>query len=228
MYNKLFTKILDSSIWMESTPTRIVWITLLAAMDQDGFVALASLQNVAHRARVTLNEAKAAIEVLQSPDAVSPDQEHQGRRIERVPSGWMVLNAAKYRDTASRVESLRLNRERVRRHREKRRCNATCNATVMQSEADTEADTDTKKNPVPHARHFEIPALGEVAAYCQERGNSVDPQQWFDFYTSKGWMIGKNRMKDWRAAVRTWEKNNSHPKGNSKFADLDKLYADEK
>jgi len=53
---------------------------------------------------------------------------------------------------------------------------------------------------------FIPPTLEEVAAYCQERNNGVDPQKWYDFYAAKGWMIGKNKMKDWKAAVRTWEK----------------------
>jgi hypothetical protein len=50
------------------------------------------------------------------------------------------------------------------------------------------------------------PTIEEVKAYCFERKNTVDHEKWFDFYSSKGWMIGKNRMKDWKAAVRTWEK----------------------
>lgn len=51
------------------------------------------------------------------------------------------------------------------------------------------------------------PSLDEVKQYCQERNNDVDPQKFIDFYSAKGWMIGKNKMKDWKAAVRTWEKN---------------------
>lgn len=53
-----------------------------------------------------------------------------------------------------------------------------------------------------------LPTLEDVKNYCLERNNGVDPQRWYDFYSSKGWMIGKNKMKDWKAAVRTWEKNN--------------------
>ena len=49
--------------------------------------------------------------------------------------------------------------------------------------------------------------MDDVRAYCTERGNSVDPQSFVDFYESKGWMIGKNKMKDWKAAVRTWERS---------------------
>lgn len=54
---------------------------------------------------------------------------------------------------------------------------------------------------------FTPPTLSEVQAYCQERKNFVDPQRWHDFYSAKGWMVGKNKMKDWQAAVRTWEKD---------------------
>ena len=52
---------------------------------------------------------------------------------------------------------------------------------------------------------FRPPTVDEVAAYCAERGNNVDAHAWWDFYQSKGWMVGKNKMKDWKAAVRTWE-----------------------
>lgn len=54
---------------------------------------------------------------------------------------------------------------------------------------------------------FRPPTIEEVTDYCRERGNRVDPEKWLDFYASKGWMIGKNKMKDWKAAVRTWEKD---------------------
>ena len=54
---------------------------------------------------------------------------------------------------------------------------------------------------------FSTPTVDDVRAYCLERNNKVDPQQFVDFYESKGWMIGKNKMKDWKAAVRTWERS---------------------
>jgi len=58
---------------------------------------------------------------------------------------------------------------------------------------------------VTSKRRFVPPTLDEVTAYCRERGNGVDPETFIDFYTSKGWMVGKNAMKDWKAAVRGWE-----------------------
>lgn len=61
---------------------------------------------------------------------------------------------------------------------------------------------------------FTPPTLEEVINYCKERNNSVDPQRFINFYESKGWMVGKNKMKDWRASVRTWEldKKDTKPK----------------
>lgn len=53
---------------------------------------------------------------------------------------------------------------------------------------------------------FTPPTVKEVAVYCQERGNSISPEAFVDYYSSKGWMIGKNKMKDWKAAVRNWER----------------------
>ena len=50
-----------------------------------------------------------------------------------------------------------------------------------------------------------------MKAYCDERKNNVDADKFIDFYESKGWLIGKNPMKDWKACVRTWEKGGSSP-----------------
>ena len=54
---------------------------------------------------------------------------------------------------------------------------------------------------------FRKPTFEEVQAYCQERNNGIDPEQFIDYYESKGWVVGKSKMKDWKACVRTWERN---------------------
>ena len=63
---------------------------------------------------------------------------------------------------------------------------------------------------------FTPPTIQEVKAYCIERKNNIDPERFIDFYESKGWMVGKNKMKDWRAAVRNWERKS---KADSLHAD---------
>jgi hypothetical protein len=55
------------------------------------------------------------------------------------------------------------------------------------------------------------PTIEEVINYCQERNKGVDPHKWFNHYQAKGWLIGRNKMKDWKAAVRTWEQNKDFP-----------------
>jgi len=62
------------------------------------------------------------------------------------------------------------------------------------------------------------PTLTQIIDYCKERCNKVDPQRFLDFYTARGWMLNKVRMKDWRAAVRTWEKNEYSKKIDSEPA----------
>ena len=71
----------------------------------------------------------------------------------------------------------------------------------IEKEIDRSASTTTKR------KRFEKPTLSEIKEYCIERNNNVDAQHFYDYYESNGWKVGKNSMKNWQAAVRTWEKN---------------------
>ena len=68
------------------------------------------------------------------------------------------------------------------------------------ADSDNDSDSDNNKNI------FKQPTIEQVKEYCLERNKGVDPDRWFDFYVSKGWLVGKTKMKDWKASVRTWEK----------------------
>lgn len=84
------------------------------------------------------------------------------------------------------------------------------------SSYDKDKDKDKDKDEsITRARRFTPPTLDDVLAYVRERGSDVDPQRFLDFYASKGWMVGKNPMKDWKAAVRTWEKRELEKKGGA-------------
>ena len=70
--------------------------------------------------------------------------------------------------------------------------------------------------------NFVKPTVEEIAAYCRSRNNGLDPEQIWDFYESKGWFIGKTKMKNWRSAVRTWERRrkeeqNAAASANSRY-----------
>lgn len=83
-----------------------------------------------------------------------------------------------------------------------------------------EKTQDTSKRTKGNENRFSPPSTGDVEKYCHERNNTVDAQRFVDFYTAKGWMLGKNKMKDWEAAIRTWEKGGKqavqHPATNYK------------
>lgn len=78
-----------------------------------------------------------------------------------------------------------------------------------ETEEETEVEVDTKrvyKADKPPRSRFTPPTLAEVQSYVAERHSPVDPQEFLDYYTSKGWMVGKTPMKDWKAACRNAEK----------------------
>ena len=78
------------------------------------------------------------------------------------------------------------------------------NANALQVESKSNAIREEK---IREKNIFIAPTHQEVIEYCKERNNNVDVNKFIDFYESKGWMVGKNKMKDWKASVRTWEKD---------------------
>lgn len=97
----------------------------------------------------------------------------------------------------------------------------TCKQEV---EVEVEEEKDNNKGERKKAKKFTPPTIEEVRSYCLERSNGVDPEKWMNHYEAKGWMIGKNKMIDWKAAVRTWEeKKPSSHKPNEK---VDAEYAE--
>lgn len=80
------------------------------------------------------------------------------------------------------------------------------NVPVIQSNPNTNPNPNTRDNAHTHEK-FVKPTVEEVKAYCTERKNNVDAEHFVDYYESNGWVVGKTRMKDWRATVRSWEKN---------------------
>lgn len=77
--------------------------------------------------------------------------------------------------------------------------------TTTQLNTESNIGIGAAKPPKPTSR-FTPPSVEEVTAYCRERKNHVSAERFVDFYQARGWMLGKNKMKDWRAAVRTWER----------------------
>ena len=106
-------------------------------------------------------------------------------------------------------------RRQIQRRNHQERLQGRQEGDKCHPEIEIEKEIDIKeKNIKEKLALFTPPTVEEVAAYCKERGNNVDAEQFIAFYTSKGWMVGKNKMKDWKAAVITWERREVKPKGN--------------
>lgn len=109
---KLDTKILDSSIWFENSDTKVAWITMLAMANPDGLVE-ATLPGISHRAGISKEATKRALEIFEGPDVNSKNPANEGKRIRRVNGGYQILNFEFYR------RKDHTSAERVRRFRER-------------------------------------------------------------------------------------------------------------
>jgi len=138
---------------------------------------------------------------------------------------WRIHNTLRpdrYKETVYLEEKATLNVKDNRSYTEKIKLNSVGipNGNQMATQVSIDKisiDIDKKKNS-----HFVPPTPEEIKAYCIERNNKVDTERFIDFYSSKGWMIGKNKMKDWKACIRTWEKDDKQkpqdkPKTTNKF-----------
>lgn len=90
-----------------------------------------------------------------------------------------------------------------------------------EKDKDKDKDISFPPNGVKDNAHAHRPTVEEVASYCRERGNRVDAERFVDFYACKGWKVGNQPMKDWKACVRTWERREDKPKQTSRFATPD-------
>ena len=91
---------------------------------------------------------------------------------------------------------------------------ADCNAADKDIDKDIDNDIDKEKEDIflpaeapTKTKRFSPPSVEDVAAYCQERKNDIDADAFVDYYSARNWTMGKTKMKDWKAAVRTWERN---------------------
>lgn len=168
-YTKLFNSIIASTIWRESKETKIVWITLLAMANAEGRVD-ASVPGLADLARVSVEECAGAIMVLCAPDEWSRSKEHDGRRIQPIDGGWMILNYVKYRENRDAEIRRVQNREAQARFRDRNRVSqskpSVSHDKPKSAQAEAEAKADAKAVPIPEPLGA---AWREWIAYRAER-----------------------------------------------------------
>ena len=139
MYTKLFGEILHSTVWSESIETKIVWITMLALVDDRSEVR-ASVIGLAKAAGVTVPQCEKALKCFMSPDKYSRSQEFEGRRIEECDGGWKMLNERKYREMRSAEER----REYQKKWKAEKRAREKLYKTKRDKDTETDEEGVTK------------------------------------------------------------------------------------
>ena len=213
-FTKLFSSILDSTIWREPSPVKIVWVTMLAMCDRRGEIH-ASLPGLADRARVTMEECQDALRRFMSPDKYSRTKAYDGRRIEEIDGGWRLLNHEKYRALLSAEERREYNRRKQSEHRKKTKAVKDPSASVSNCQtpsavsAHTEADAESEVDA--EARKSADAELDIGSPSSIEPGKPVsDSDHWQMHEKNQPWAkqlkaasckIGRDNWTAWKALV---------------------------
>jgi hypothetical protein len=193
LYSRVFLQILDSSI-AEDFNLRHVFEDFLKLAEYKTGVVDMTREAISRRTNIPLDILSPIIDRLEAPDPKSRDQEHEGRRIERLDKhrdwGWSILNWEKYDKLRTQADV----NMRVQRHRD--------------------------KNP---PSGFKRPSLEEIKLHFSQAGMTMDEaDKFFNYYESNGWKVGRNPMKSWVSAAANWRKNveDRHDKKPSASAEL--------
>ncbi len=201
-YTKLFSEIVMSTVWREKDTTRLVWITMLALRNMHHVVE-ASVPGLADCARVSIKACRVALKVLSDPDPDSRSQELEGRRIQKVDGGWFIINGEKYRRKMSADERREKNAIYQKNHRERKKSVSTP-SDISAKSAQTEEETEIKKKE--GASKSRPQTIKDVVDFIGEKTGN----EFWDYYESNGWRVGRNPMKDWKAAARRWQRNGTN------------------
>lgn len=155
-YTKLFSSLLTSSVWCEDNATRITWITLLALCDARGMVE-GSIPGIANQAQLSVEDAQRAMGKLMGPDPYSRTPDHDGRRIEAVRGGWIILNYLDYRNKLQEKEGSK--------------------ARAMRESRARKSDSATNGNTLPKVT---LPASAYRCASALDGGTCISNKGGFD------------------------------------------------
>jgi len=208
LYAKIFRQIYASTL-VDKWEALVTFQQILILADADGIVDIPP--EAIHRVTgIPLEIIQTGISILEQPDKRSRSPEHDGCRIVRLDDhrdwGWFIPTFSKYKYLRDAETVREQNRARKQRQRDKSR-DVTPGHAASRDVPDshytqTQTHTQTKKE----RGRFTPPSLQEVVDYIKEKNlRRVSANGFLNFYESKGWMVGKNKMKDWKAAVRGWE-----------------------
>lgn len=156
----------------------------------------------------------------------------------KVMASSMDINRAKYDETCARRAEYGRNGGLAKASKAKQKLSDSSKSKQTLHDTDTVTDTDIDTDTVidmyigaeaprkNKTTRFVKPSAEEIAEYIKERGSNVDADKFFDYYEANGWKVGRSSMKDWRAALRIWERNESSKKEKTLDEILEEALAD--
>lgn len=217
-YTKLDEGITDSTIWQEPDTTRIVWITMLAMADQNGYIG-ASMPGLAGRARVSLEACITAVETFLAPDKWSRTRDHDGRRVAEAEGGWILLNHAKYREAKSADDRRERSRVAMAALRQKRKLESQVTTVntgepeltkLAQAEAEAEVKRKKASPSAPNGHVVTFGAGGEwtIPNPLREQWRAAYPAVSVEAELAKAsaWLTAnpKNRKSNYARFLNSW------------------------
>lgn len=210
-YIKLYRSLLNWE-WYDDVNTKVVFLhLLLTASIEDsrwhGIIVkrgsrVSSYAKLAEETRLSVRQLRTAIDHLEATNEVT-------RTKYPKYTVFAINNYDKYQSPTSNVTESRQGSDKVATSSRQGGDNSIRKyKKVKEDKEDIEGVTATPPPTPPKTKNarFIPPTVEDVAAYCAERQNSIDAVRFVDYYTSNGWMVGKSKMKDWKATVRNWER----------------------
>jgi len=208
MYGKVFESIYDGSLYGQWEAI-ITMQTLIVICDADGVVDMTP-PAIAGKTSIPLKHILNGLKILSEPDPYSRTEGDDGVRIRLIDDhrnwGWYLVNHKKYLELQDADTVRAQTRARVQKHRNKRNGGngdvTVGNGQKRYIDIDIDKDIDIKKKKT-RAR-FTPPTVSQVKKFTAEKNLRLDAVPFVNFYQSKNWMVGKNKMKDWKAAAIGW------------------------
>ncbi len=201
---KLHRELVEKPIWLNSTPEqKAILITILAManfkqnkwewnggqfeLKEGQFIT--SLESIASKAGkgISIQNVRTALNRFEKLKFLTNQSTKTGRLI--TIENWIVYQTDDDKTNKDTNKDLTKSQQTANKD------------LTTNKECKKEKNVKNKESS-----RFTPPTLDEVSSYCEERNNTIDAEGFIDFYEANGWMVGKNKMKDWKATIRNWER----------------------
>lgn len=222
-YIKLHRQMLEWE-WYDDLPTKVLFLHLLFkanwkdkkwhGVEVKRGQLITSQNNLAEETQLSRQQIRRAIDNLISTNEITKSTNAKYTIITVVKYNDYQLDnqvdnqqTTKSQPSSNQVATTTKERNKERNNNTIYINNNKSNILIKEKDKEKLKEKEREKEKVAKRGKDIPPSVDDVKAYCEERNNGIDAEYFCDFYQSKNWFVGKNKMKDWKACVRTWERN---------------------